>query len=789
MKHSLQIPALFLAFLFAFTGCGSGKTARTEKPADAAKPGIITADDLPENIGATETLENVYRHVQSFLPDEVYLIPDGVEYDAESGILRCMTEEYAEEVWVSRYLEIQNDGTVLLEIPVSMPEGYRVYHACMEEGGVCWLAGYDNHETEEEHLMFCRWHMEDGFTDFGEDFADLMKKDWADYVNTLDLEEDADGNLYLLTDMELVIFSPDFTVLARGKGSSEEAELLRAPDGVVWCKSRAKGKIGVAPLNAEGKQGERRDLPQSFDSPQVDYFHFLSDGAIVFQDSTGVWIWRDGEEPVLLMDWMNSNCVAQDSRLVDAADEDTFVIRDQRYGKPMDTALWRKADATDLASVSVLEFCTTIQLPAYIPAAIVDFNKNHPTVRIAARDYFNDYGYEDAGSKLVQDILTGTYRPDVVLGRMDGADLTWMYEHGAYLDLAPFLDADSTVNRENVLGCVQRALASGEGGMWAIPDEFYVNTLVAPASVLPEGGWTLAEMLDFFESLPEDVIRMEGLTRENAASRLLGKNSYGVFFDREAGLCSFDDPLYLRWLDFLLSLPANEAELRKSSEFEQIAQSKDGEKYQYYWGGKVALSRMTVRRFSSILSPTFTFGSRDWSFVGFPTSDGHIGTETVCEKVFVVMNWAEEADAAWDLIRSVVSDGDTIHSGYHHRMMMPILKSQLASDLATAEDYVYTFKFSGGSGMTSKALYDHPPTDADLRQPGKLLEYLPDEDGARLLDFLDGIAGEAVASGLPDEVQAIVDEEISVLLGGASTAERCAEKIQSRASIWMAEHQ
>ena len=131
MKHRLQIPALFLAFLFAFTGCGRGKTARTEKPADAAKPGIITADDLPENIGATETLENVYRHVQSFLPDDVYLIPDGVEYDAESGILRCMTEEYAEEVRVSRYLEIQNDGTVLLEIPVSMPEGYRVYHACM----------------------------------------------------------------------------------------------------------------------------------------------------------------------------------------------------------------------------------------------------------------------------------------------------------------------------------------------------------------------------------------------------------------------------------------------------------------------------------------------------------------------------------------------------------------------------------------------------------------------------------------------------------------------------------
>ncbi len=784
--------ALCLALLLALAGCHAKEPGQTAKPAKPAEGAAITAEDLPENTGATETLEYVYRRVEAFLPedaDDTDMI-GGARYDAETGILRCVINAYEEGDWTARYAEIQNDGTVLVEIPLGMPEGYRAFFSVMEDGAVCWLADAYDPETEEEHMMFCRLRIGDDMVEAGDDFAGSMKRNWADYVNTLDLEEDADGNLYLLTEDELAVFGPDFTMRAKGKGAGDSGELLSAPDGVVWIKSPKNGRIGVAPLDAEGKAGDRRMLPASFNSPQVEAFHFLPDGAIVFQDSAGIWLWREGEEePVFVMDWMNSDCVARNCTLFTAADGETFVIRDYDYDRPTDIALWRKADATDLAAVTVLEFCTTIDLPSYIPTFIVRFNREHPGVRIAVRDYYREYGYEEAGPKLVQDILTGIYRPDVVLGRTNGADLVWMNEHRTYLDLSPFLDADDTVNRENVFGCVQRALATGEGGMWAIPDEFYVNTLVAPASVLPEGGWTLAEMLDFFESLPEDVIRMEGLTRENAASRLLGKNSYGVFFDREAGLCSFDDPLYLRWLDFLLSLPANEAELRKSSEFEQIAQSKDGEKYQYYWGGKVALSRMTVRRFSSILSPTFTFGSRDWSFVGFPTSDGHIGTETVCEKVFVVMNWAEEADAAWDLIRAVVSDGDSIHSGDHHRMMMPILKSQLASDLATAEDYVYTFKFSGGSGMTSKALYDHPPTDADLRQPGKLLEYLPEEDGARLLDFLDGIAGEAVASGLPDEVQAIVDEEMSVLLGGVGTTARCAEKIQSRASIWLAEHQ
>ena len=35
----------------------------------------------------------------------------------------------------------------------------------------------------------------------------------------------------------------------------------------------------------------------------------------------------------------------------------------------------------------------------------------------------------------------------------------------------------------------------------------------------------------------------------------------------------------------------------------------------------------------------------------------------------------------------------------------------------------------------------------------------------------------------------IVEEEISVFLGGASLAEDCAKKIQSRAGIWLSEHQ
>ena len=41
---------------------------------------------------------------------------------------------------------------------------------------------------------------------------------------------------------------------------------------------------------------------------------------------------------------------------------------------------------------------------------------------------------------------------------------------------------------------------------------------------------------------------------------------------------------------------------------------------------------------------------------------------------------------------------------------------------------------------------------------------------------------------MPIDVTDVVREEIPAFLGGVGTAEDCAKKIQSRVSIWLAEH-
>ncbi|MBQ3638141.1 MAG: hypothetical protein II953_07250, partial [Clostridia bacterium] len=61
------------------------------------------------------------------------------------------------------------------------------------------------------------------------------------------------------------------------------------------------------------------------------------------------------------------------------------------------------------------------------------------------------------------------------------------------------------------------------------------------------------------------------------------------------------------------------------------------------------------------------------------------------------------------------------------------------------------------------------------------------EELADLRAFIDG-AGEPFTDAFPADANAIVQEEINEYLSGMGTPEDCAKKIQSRVSIWLAEH-
>ena len=91
--------------------------------------------------------------------------------------------------------------------------------------------------------------------------------------------------------------------------------------------------------------------------------------------------------------------------------------------------------------------------------------------------------------------------------------------------------------------------------------------------------------------------------------------------------------------------------------------------------------------------------------------------------------------------------------------------------------------FSGGEGSTRKDLDNAYKLDS----PGKVYD-LTKADTDRIRDYYDNIAGSPIKADLPDDVAAILNEELSALIADAATPEACARNIQSRVSIWLAEH-
>ncbi|MBR3998789.1 MAG: hypothetical protein IKI93_10660, partial [Clostridia bacterium] len=82
----------------------------------------------------------------------------------------------------------------------------------------------------------------------------------------------------------------------------------------------------------------------------------------------------------------------------------------------------------------------------------------------------------------------------------------------------------------------------------------------------------------------------------------------------------------------------------------------------------------------------------------------------------------------------------------------------------------------------------HPSTE-ELQEPG-IRTYFTEADGAALKEFLDKkVSAPSLTEAVDEEIISIINEEISTYASGMRDAKGCADIIQSRVSIWLAEHE
>ncbi|MBE6726517.1 MAG: hypothetical protein E7576_15215 [Ruminococcaceae bacterium] len=741
-------------------------------------------------------LTGVYRGAELPLPDGVSVDsmrigPGGVRVDGETGEVTLWTMDADGRI---RLVTTGEDG-VKSDTALDIPENSSVVTGAVGETCFVWVtAEYADRRWSGEILN--RLDFETGevktFDGVRSFFATADEQE-AEFgrFNLTSSAVDADGDIWLESAGEILVLSPEFVLKTSFVSRGYYTPLIVSPDGTVWIPENA----GFLMLDKNTGRGSALRI---WKQPDKGAFSPASGYDFYYETDEGVSGFSGGES-TLLMNYQNSGVMPGESNFCGVFDPETFLFAESD-GRLMKYASVGDIDISTLPTIEIAVNGAGALMMEY-SMGIVNYNRTHPETRLIVTDY-TGYNTDEnpfaGGQKLAIDLVTGVIHPDIVIAKLRssyepdaGMEVEAMLKHGLYTDLTEYMERDPVLNPDNLFGAVRRTFTAEDGGIWGITSGFQVSTLFGPTALLEKWadgngssrGWTLREMLDFADSIPSGSWLIGGLNRQTAEQILLGPDGYSAFIDRKTGTCSFDSPEFLRWLRFLESLPPGGLKVEEAT---PAAYGMRADTLEYYHTGRVMLNKEEFALVdSSVESMESVFGTKDWTILGYP-ADGHNGSYVSCEAALLMTTDCSDKELAWDVIRTLAAGFSPMIPAFRQAF-----KDQAEEVLEQREYMVLSLTHDADGWSRTSSRRQAPdgnfPTPADLDVPG-WVSVPTAEDFARFEAFLDNDAGYPLTERLSPEISSIIKEEISAFLSGNGTAEDCAKKIQSRASIWMAEH-
>ncbi len=748
MKHPLSILLVLLLTALPLTACHS-----------TDNPPLNAPTELPEK--TSTLLTNVFTETPFSLPqsEEMLFCEDSVPYrDSAAGTYTFLAQSADRRNPAYFLLTYDQSGTLVTEAPLPADLTGLQESAVTADGLVCRVTELDM-ETYRESSTLLRVNA-DGTTSESEHLAVLLGLD-SDAIFPDALAADAESRTYFVYSGEIFVLDGAFQV---------QYSLVCDAENVTVLEDRVYAGMtdGIALIDpAAASLGEKIPLPAGIVADEC----FAADGfALCYRTSEGIFGVSEDGTAELLLSFQNSNLIGADVDVLYALDRDTFLLSDSGTA-----GLWHRAADIDLSDAIVLDVAYTYMndsIPEFL-RKVMAFNQSQSAIRVVTKDYQVHLGGGRTGlnqeSTLVMDLLTGVYLPDVVVTNTQyAAELSKIYENGLYTDLYPLLDADETLSRDDFFGCVTRTFEDADGKLGAICGTFRVDTLTGEAERLAWNDcWTLSEMLGLFRSLGADETIMVGLGANNAAKNLLGPSGYAMFLDRETGTCSFDSADFIAYLEFLKTLP---------------------EKFNYDAYGTTAprilneqlnpvVRQTDYADLSQWMNDKFLFEGRAVSRIGYASADGERNGSYIVTTPYLITSCCDDTEAAWTFIKEILFSEDSGEAWMPLGKDFTARKSDFAKVTEAAKEYVFAER------RVRKYDPENPPTEAD----GPYAMFT-DEDAGELFAWLDGDVGVPYAGFADAAVTEIVNEEISAYLGGAQTAEKCADIIQSRVSLWLSEH-
>ncbi len=790
MKHRSSWICL-LALLFSlFTGCAGPKA---DTPAENAGPETVySARFQPLRLpsGAeprfwTITARGLYAASYEKLADGE--IPEGKAPDYEG--------QYDEMGW-RLYRMAEDGGAELLgyeALPVPTDAGERRgYAASSDIAGL--LAGPDDSllvvESAEQ-----RWYTgEEKDPGRDPDYWEHVACERRFFIRRLDADghelsraaldlpgaepcffyctADAQGRLCLAAEGQLCVFAPDGAALAR----------IEIRDGWIYGLARLRDgraavllwQNGMRLCAVDTEKGELCELLALDGYPDV-----LYDGGGAYDlyrvEGTRLLGLRleDGSEESVL-DFLDCDLSPQELQLLSPA-ADGGLQGVCRTGEEAPQVVTLRKQPYDRAAERTELTLGTLGTQS-VSSAVLRFNRSQDRVRIRVRDY-SDYvrgdDYEAGLTKLVTEILAGDM-PDLLA--LDSLPYAQLAAKGLLEDLYPWLDADEELSREDLFENVLRSMEVG-GGLYEAAPSFSIVTMMGPGELVGDTpGWTYEDFGAALAGLPEGGTLLGPDVNRDMILEVCIYLNLDRFLDWSSGTCRFEDPAFLRLLDFCAQFPdpAASAPEEDSSDMIRIAEGRQLFVF-------TSLYSMDDAVYNDQLFPGGA------TYIGLPTDEG-VGNILYPVNGFAMSAKCSDKEAAWRFLRAFWTEDYSRQFGGESGL--PLNRAAFRAALEKAMEVEYEKDAEGHYLLDADGERIPTPkggmsvsTDGELRMDFELWAMTP----AQAEKLLGVVESATRAVDMNATVAGIVREEAAAFFAGQKSAEEVARLIQSKVSLYVNE--
>lgn len=290
---------------------------------------------------------------------------------------------------------------------------------------------------------------------------------------------------------------------------------------------------------------------------------------------------------------------------------------------------------------------------------VKQFNRTHRDC-VAVIDYYPENAYD----RLCTEIMAGD-GPDV----LDLANLSIPLNSSYLVDLYPYIDADSDVDRDMFVPTVIASLELN-GKLTSLPAAFVVNTMTARvADVGERTDWTIEELQDLWAQRTDDIFLMSGWMDRHNYLGWLATLTTGDFIDWENGTARYDSADFIRQLQFC------EAQADYVEYTDEIAE------------------KPCLVEFENVQNLVRINGIRnnykeDFTYIGFP-GDGEYGSFFDVDQLhFAISANSDKKDLAWEFIRLALTkkNQEMICDSWHLPIRQDVMDARIETVVGNVSD-------------------------------------------------------------------------------------------------------